>query len=136
MIVLLFIACIKDVEPIPDSGVEPDDSADEGLAIIGDWLDVDSGLYVIKNQSWRYQAFEEEWTDDTILSYDNDLGYVIAQNDAAGALNPGLFSRYDFKAVEGFWQYCHSTDEAETEQDAEIATAPEDCGWVELVPAI
>ena len=132
---ILLLACIAGPDPT-DSGEVPDDSDVEGLAVAGDWLDVDSGLYVITNESWRYQAFEDTWSDDEILSYDNGLGYVIAQNDPVHEPNPGLFSRYDFESVGGFWQVCHATDEAESAEAAEAASAPEDCPWIELIPAI
>ncbi len=130
----MLLACVG----TPDSGgsAAPDDSTAEGLDVAGDWLDVDSGLYVIKNETWRYQAFEDTWSDDEIMSYDNALGYVIAQNDPDHEPNAALFSRYDFKAVDGFWNYCHSTDEAQSAEVAEAASAPADCAWIELIPSI
>jgi len=132
---ILLLACIKTPEPT-DSGPEPDDSAEEGLGPAGDWLDNEGGLYVITNLSWRYQALGDEWSDDEVLSYDNAAGFAIAQNDADHEPNPGLFSRYDYQNVGGFWNYCHTVDDAATAEDAEAASPPEDCVWIELIPAI
>jgi hypothetical protein len=83
------------------------DTGDQGLEIVGEYVDNFMSAHVIT---------ETEWTFDgsiyAIVEYDNDAGYLLAQNDEANTYNPGLFSRFDWTWSGDQLYYCQTAYDA------------------------
>ena len=54
-----------------------------------------------------------------ISSYDNDVRYAIAQNDAANAFDPSLWSRFDWAWDATDLYFCQTAYDAKSETAAE-----------------
>jgi hypothetical protein len=65
-----------------------------------------------------------------VVSFDNDAGTIVAQNDANNSYYPCLFSRFDWQKEGGSFYYCQSGYAAESE-DAALMTMPADAADLE-----
>ena len=113
----------------------------EPLAIRGDYGDSWGGEHTITQTSWVSGG-----ASYTISQFDNEAQFIIAQNGDDNEYNPGLWSRFDWAAVNGDLWYCQTAYDAESE-DAALATEAADAtnpaeagcggfGWTQLVDAL
>ena len=112
-----------------------------GPEIAGDWVDGWGSRHSITNSDWTSEGSRWQFT-----LIENTSDFIIAQNDAANAYFPGLWSRFDWTVDPGgqLW-YCQSAYDAPTEGDAFMASIPDasapstgGCGgfpWSSLSPA-
>ena len=127
-----------DTEDTSDSDTsDTNDIGPGGLEIIGSYADSLGDSHTIN---------EELWTTSSgalfnISQYDNNSGFLIAQNDATNAFEPERWSKFQWTINDnGGLYYCQSISDAATEEDAMGANAdPADLGmgcigspWVEL----
>ena len=117
------------------------------ISIRGSYEDGFGGRHVITKDEWT-QSYAEEGEEVgssrfTYVIVSNAGRYVVAQNDAENAFNPGLFSRFEWFELDGTLLYCQSVYDAPSAADAEAAlradvTSPTGgCGgfpWSELTP--
>jgi hypothetical protein len=125
----------NDTSP-PDTS-DTNDPGSSSLEIIGSYADSLGDSHTID---------EELWTTGSgalfsISQYDNNSGFLIAQNDASNAIEPERWSKFQWTINDnGGLYYCQSISDAATEEDAMGANAdPADLGmgcigspWVEL----
>ncbi len=92
----------------------------DSLAIIGAWADDWGGAHDISASAWAStdSSFAITW-------FDNDLGALVAQNDAGNAWNPGMWSRFEWAWIDGDLRYCQVAYDAASEADA-MAAGPAD----------
>ena len=113
----------------------------EALKIRGDYGDSWGGEHTITQSSWVNGDAAY-----TISQFDNDSQFIIAQNSEDNAYNPGLWSRFDWTAVNGDLWYCQTAYAAESEEAA-LATEAADpanpaetgCGgfgWTQLITPV
>lgn len=106
--------------------------ASAGLAITGSYEDAFGGTHEISEQVWQSgdAAFE-------ITTYSNSEQYLVAQNAATNAYNPGLWSRFDWTTDAGDLYYCQTAYAAESEaaalatERADDASLSNGCGGFE-----
>jgi len=122
-----------------DSGFVPDGSVCVAeLEIIGDWID-DWAIF--------HDVAQDTWTMDGsvfhITQFDNDADFLVAQNDAANAWNPELWSRFDWTFDSSALYYCQIAYDAPDEATAAANSAADradlatGCGgfsWSKLNP--
>jgi hypothetical protein len=94
--------CLEDVDPIE---------------IIGSWADDWGFSHEISETTW-----DNAGSVFHISQYDNLAGYLVAQNDAANAWNPDLWSRFDWTWHADQLHYCQLAYDAASEADALAAT--------------
>ena len=109
---------------INDSAMEPstEDTENVSLVIEGDWEDAFGDLHSITQQ---------EWINPTgvfnITQFDNDAGWLIAQNDAGNPFNAGKYSKFEWlDDNQGQSFFCQSVFEANTEGEAATISADRD----------
>ncbi len=103
-----------DGDCVCDPGFYPEgDGCVAGLEIIGAWVDDWGTSHDIAQDSWTMG-------DDLfhISQLDNQADYLVAQNDAANAYNPELWSRFDWTWHEGELYYCQIAYDAADEASA------------------
>ena len=109
------------------------------LNIIGTYVDEFGTTQTITQTTWS-DSFGDVFH---ILSYSNFQEYLIAQNDAANAFNPSLYSRFDWTRFNGDLYYCQSAFDAPDFNTALAASADPSnpsasgCGgflWTNLTP--
>jgi len=95
------------------------------LAIIGTYADEYSS-HEISAEQWVIQYMNTTPTEPSIFRverFDNEAGYLVAQNDEANEYAPGAWSRFDWLLNgEELW-YCQIAYEAESAEDAEAMSA-------------
>ncbi|MFT7520567.1 MAG: hypothetical protein ACI9MC_002716 [Kiritimatiellia bacterium] len=92
----------------------------EPLDIRGDWTDNWGGDHSINEATWSMGpsgTFQ-------VVDFDNELGMLIAHNDADNEWNPSLWSRMDYIDHEGTWYFCQITFDAQSEQAARDTATP------------
>ena len=129
-----------DTDADADADADSDADADVGLAIVGSYTDSWGGDHVISETVWAQYGGSSNFNID---SYDNEFGYVIAQNDAGNAYFPELWSRMDWTLVGEDLYYCSIAYDA-ADASAAQAAGPADaddpttggCGgnaWTQLI---
>ena len=153
-------ACTTDYEDPPGGDTDTDTDADSDadtdadtdappeLAIAGSYLDQWGVAHEITTATWTmtYPAPYPGTDSFAIAQYDNDEAWLVAQNGAANAFNPNLWSRFDWTGNGGDLWYCQ-TAFASPDQTAAVevpAADPSDpaqggCGaygfaWTHLTP--
>ena len=136
---------------VDDTGVEDTDTEDtnetdteetdteesDPLEIIGSYSDNWGGAHTINEATWSdgYGGIYH------ISQFDNDVDWLVAQNDVGNAYNPELWSKFEWTTDnDGGLFYCQSAYDAASEEDAMAATADANdlaagCGgfgWSEL----
>ena len=95
------------------------------LAIIGTYADEYSS-HEISAEQWVIQYMNTVPTEPSVFRierFDNEVGYLIAQNGARNEYAPGAWSRFDWILNgEELW-YCQIAYEAESAEDAEAMSA-------------
>lgn len=121
-----------------DTEIEETDTEVESdtPAIIGTYSDAWGGSQTINEDTWAdgYGAIFH------ISQYDNNGGFLIAQNDAANEYNPELWSKFQWTTTDDALYYCQSIYDAATEEDAmganadasDLVTGCGGFGWTEL----
>ncbi len=95
----------------------------EPLAISGSWVDSFGGAHEISSEEWQIGS-----STHIITQYDNEAGYVIAQNGSDNEFSPDLWSRFDFAwDSSNTLYYCQSAFGAADEAEA-LATPAADRG--------
>jgi len=92
------------------------------LALIGEYVDDYDTTHTVSWDKWQQTSSYGE-SEFNILSYDNEVMYLVAQNAATNAYNPDLFSRFDWAVVEGGTYYCQTAYDAATAEDAAAVEA-------------
>ncbi len=108
-----------------DSAPADDDDAVPGpLELIGSYLDGWGSFHVVTAETWHTGLAP---TDSVYLisQYDNDAGWVVAQNGEDNAFFPEAWSRFDWTTVDGQLYFCTTAYDAGTEQAALDADAPD-----------
>jgi hypothetical protein len=109
------------------------------LDITGTYVDEFGTTQTITQSAWS-DSFGDVFH---ILSYSNFQRYLIAQNDAANAFNPSLYSRFDWTMFSSDLYYCQSAFAAVDFDTALAASADpanppvSGCGgfaWTNLTP--
>ena len=103
-----------------------------------DYGDSWGGEHTITQTSWVSGG-----ASYTISQFDNEAQFIIAQNGDDNEYNPGLWSRFDWAAVNGDLWYCQLLGDAESE-DAALATEAADATnqpklawfWLDAVDAL
>jgi hypothetical protein len=104
-------------------GTETDrDTAPDPLAIVGTYADTFGMTHVVTQDLW---TMESSFGIDRfhIVAYANAQKYLIAQNDAANAYNPSLWSRFDWTTHDGKLWFCQTSYDAATQALALAAPA-------------
>jgi hypothetical protein len=96
-----------------DSGAEGGETGEDTLSIVGDYTDDFMTEHSITETQWSFAG-----SVFTIVEYDNDLMYLIAQNDEANMFNPGQWSRFDWTVDGEQLYYCQSVYDGATIEDA------------------
>jgi len=90
------------------------------LSIAGSYEDDFGGTYTITSSQWLNPPAVYH-----ISAYDNEERWIVAQNDEGNMYGPCRWSRYDWvTTAEGLF-YCTTVYDAETEQEAREAEAPD-----------
>lgn len=139
-----------DSDTTPDNGdTTPDDDGDTTPAeepvkthgLIGRYADSWGGSHIISNTAW----FEPSSYGDSlfhITQFDNEKGFMIAQNDKVKSWNPEKWSRFDYIKQDGKIYYCQIVYDKDTEAEAlaatdadraDTATGCNGNSWTELV---
>ncbi len=146
----LFVGGCAGSDETGDETGETDDQV-VPLAIVGDWAEVAGSFPTL--EVWGYHAIDDAlWTDAfgstyAIAQYDNDAGFVIAQNDASNPYYPDAWSRFDVTSDgDGGWYYCQTAFAAASEADALATPSADDsdpattgCGtfpWSHLIATL
>ncbi len=110
-------------EDVPVADVTPDtpdsDLPIAPLEIEGKYTDGWGGTHEVTSQTWTMDGtgvFQ-------IAEYDNDGNWLVAQNDAANAYNPGLWSRMDWTVHESTLYFCQTAYAAASQQAAKDTPA-------------
>ncbi len=111
------------------------------LEIAGSYTDGWGTAHEITSQTWTMAGMGVFH----VAGYDNDGNWLVAQNDAANAYSPGLWSRMDWSETQGKLYFCQTAYAAASRQEAEDTPAADatdptasGCGgfaWTELTPA-
>jgi hypothetical protein len=88
------------------------------LDISGSFLDSWGSTHSIDAFAWIIGS-----SSFHVLESDNDLEYLIAQNDSGNGYNPDLFSKFEWTMDNEAWYYCQSAYNAATAEDAMDAAA-------------
>jgi len=108
-----------------DSGADSGD-AGPSFDLEGVWVDGFGGTHWITDDRWQSGWGPSAFVFATI-EWDLDAMWLVAENDAANAFNPGLFSRFEWTIDgEGQLYYCQSVFDgasADEARDAERADA-------------
>lgn len=142
---LIFLSALS-LLVLPSVGCDDtsDDTSDDGLPIVGSYVDDYQTQHTVSDTAWEMVFDGGDLSRFTVLSYTNEAGFLIAQNDAANAFNPDLYSRFDWTFDDaGDLYFCQSAFDAMTAEDAEAASANASdlatgCGmfaWSKLTPA-
>jgi hypothetical protein len=130
-----------ELDLLPDSGITS--STDQGLPILGTFTDEFGTTHEIDEARWvqTFPGYDPMAFD--IAGWD-PAGWLVAQNDAANAFDPEMWSRFQWlDAADGHLYYCQTEFAAPTRQDAEASASadPTDldagCGgfsWTDLTP--
>lgn len=123
----------------------PADVPVEPLAIAGDYTDGFGGQHAITQQTWTQTFAGSPASVFNLSKWDNGTKWVVGQNDAANAYNPGLWSRFDWTTFGGTLYFCQTRYDAASESEALAAAAADatdpttaGCGgfgWTALAPA-
>lgn len=122
----------------------PDDTGDTGepieppaLELIGSWTDAYGGNHLIDADTWT-----TDYSGYTISQFDNDAGWVVAQNDSTNGWNPDLWSKFQWATDSaGELFYCQIAFDAADEQaaidtpDADVTDMVSGCngfGWSQI----
>ena len=135
----------SDTTDTGDTDTSDTDTGDTGdvepvdLAIAGHWTDSWGSHHMVDNTMW-----DSGWALYNITQFDNDAGWIVAQNDVSNFYNPELWSKFEWTTdSEGEYHYCQTAYDAADEQAA-IETAGADmsdlaagCGgfsWTKMRP--
>jgi len=127
----------------------PADAPAAPLAIAGSYTDAFGGQHEIASDTWVQTADSGSGpVSSTFLltRYDNSAHWVVGQNDAGNAYNPGKWSRFDWATVQAILYFCQTRYDAADEAEA-LAATPADptdptksgCGgfsWTALTPVV
>jgi hypothetical protein len=101
---------------------------DDDLEIRGTFVEQSGSLavtHVISNDAWAQDFGGGSRSTFHILRYGNARKVLVAQNDAANAYNPSLFSRFHWSwQAEGLY-YCQQVYDAPTAGDADAGADPD-----------
>ena len=100
---LSLTACDTDGEADTDTDSDTGDGDGDGLEIVGDYVDDYMSEHSIDETEWLNAGSRY-----AVVEWDNDAGYVLAQNDEANEYNPGLYSRFDWTWDGEQLYYCQS----------------------------
>ncbi len=130
--------------PLAAACGDTDDDGDSGggpIAIAGSYTDDFGGSHVVTSERWESSGP----TVFAITEYDNVEQFAIAQNDAANAFSPSLWSRFDWTYdTANTLYYCQTVydgadaDAARNATPADIGDLMAGCngfGWSKLTPA-
>ena len=128
---------IDDTGDTGDTDTGDEDPAD--LALAGHWADNWGSYHMIDNVLW-----DSGWALYNITQYDNESGWIIAQNDATNFYNPELWSKFEWTTDDdGEFYYCQSAYAEADEQAAidasgadasDLATGCGGFGWTQMRP--
>ncbi|MGC6507182.1 MAG: hypothetical protein ACON4U_02155, partial [Myxococcota bacterium] len=128
---------IDDTGDTGDTDTGDEDPAD--LALAGHWADNWGSYHMIDNVLW-----DSGWALYNITQYDNESGWIIAQNDVTNFYNPELWSKFEWTTDDdGEFYYCQSAYAEADEQAAidasgadasDLATGCGGFGWTQMRP--
>ena len=138
LLALLLAACGDDDDPCNESSLE----------ICGGYSDQWGDRHDITHIVWgqNFDPASSYQSAYLVVEIDNAADYLIAQNGADNAFNPGLYSRFSWTRVGSGLYYCQSPFDAASVDDARAAAAPDrtnpassGCGdnsfsWTNLTP--
>ncbi len=104
-----------------------DDSGQGPLEIIGAYADDFGTTHTITADLWTMDFGGDPATFD-VLQYSNADDYLVAQNGAGNAFNPGLYSRFDWSSYQNELYFCQGTFDAASEAEAAAAESPDPSG--------
>ena len=109
-----------DDDATPPPGDDDTTGDENALAIAGTYNDTNGYFHEITSTQWAMYSTQGD-AFYRVSAYSNDDTYVIAQNDASNAENPGLWSRFDWVIWDDDVWICHTATDAESE-DAALAS--------------
>ena len=112
------VACGGPVAVTPDGGPPP--LTTPGLAISGSWVDSEGDQHTISETVYQHAPVGGDALLYHIVSYDNDAGWMAAENDPANGAY-GDYSRFDFVLDDPVVFLCHTVPDAPTLPYAESA---------------
>ena len=113
LVSFLWLGCGDDPTPVPVT-----------LAIVGEYADPYGTQHQISSTQWE-QRFGDDVSLYRIESFDNAQHRVIAQNDAANAYFPSLWSRFDWLERDGVLWFCQIQYQADSAEAAQATSAPD-----------
>lgn len=94
--------------------------------IVGVYTDAFGGTHDITADAWTQTYEGSQPTVFHIESFDDDAGWIVAQNDAANEYNPEKYSRFDWtRTADERLFYCQHVFDAESVEAAMGAAAPD-----------
>jgi hypothetical protein len=115
------------------------EAPDRGLEIVGSYVDDFGGDHDITDDTWTMSGVGVFHID----SYDNEAGFLVAQNDADNDFAPDKWSRMDWTTAGDDLFFCQIAFDAETREDAlanedadrdSLAMGCAGFGWTKLAP--
>ncbi|MGH7468633.1 MAG: hypothetical protein ACRENP_11790 [Longimicrobiales bacterium] len=98
-------------------------SADLPAFLLGDFMDDYGGRFTISATEWVQHPTNRY----RIVKWNVSAQYLIAQNDAANASAPGLWTRIDWLQLPArapyTWGFCFTAYEARSATEAEVTTS-------------
>jgi hypothetical protein len=135
---LVLPACLVLASACTDSGSD-NDGGEDALEIIGSYTDDFGGSHEISTDTWTMDGIGVFH----LSSFDNEAGYVVAQNDADNEYNADQWSRMDWTYDGDDLYFCQPVFDAESEEDAvdapgadadDLATGCGTFAWSQLSP--
>lgn len=114
----------------------------EEIAVAGNYTDEFDTTHAISTESWT-QTFEDDVSTWTTILYGNEAGFMLAQNGADNAFNPGAFSRFEWVQTATDTFFCQSVYDGATltaamsaplADNADLATGCGGFPWTNLTP--
>jgi hypothetical protein len=106
-----------------DSAADDDDAADDAPALSGWFEDAWGSFHSVDETEW---VTVSDFGNSTyaVAGWDNEAGWIVAQNGADNAWNAGLWSRFDYvEDGDGGHYFCQAAFDAASQADAEAAPA-------------
>jgi hypothetical protein len=127
VLITVTIACSNEETPTSTSiedftGLGEDSGEEttvEPLDFMGSWEDNYGSLIEVTEDE-----ISDAWSNSyAISSYDNEVGWVTAQNNSSNSYNPDLWSKFDWFMAESELYYCQIAYDAADEETAMAQSA-------------